>query len=150
MKTCLAGYSDTLSLHTLGSTVRAIQGRNGGLFWSEVQLERMRSSGDIIIVTKEHSRIVGFLIAMVHHPTKTARIEFDFFVEHSYRGKGVRQQLMWELEEQMRARGILSVLFLTKMVDAAEDEGFLKRKFPSKSSPLVLMELVRKLDIKKA
>jgi len=133
-------FNDIPALHRLGMQELSIQGRNEGRFWSVEQLQRMIGSDDIILVAKDGSMVIGFVIACVHHSTSTALI-WDIFVKDRYRGRLARQQLMLMLRQRAISAGVTHIQLLIKAADAHQDKGFINSAFPGNSSPMILREV---------
>lgn len=95
---------------------------------------------DVIVVSKEGHRVIGFSIALVHGRTNTAVIWGDFYVSDPYRNKGVRESLMCELKDGLKRKGVRHATFLAKMSDYNADNKFFERRGFAVTSPLVAFE----------
>ena len=127
---------DIPAVRTFGSRVAMMQGFNDGLFFSEDQLERMHSSDDsLIIVAKEQARIVGLMVALISRSSGVA-IVTHFYVETSYRNKGIRERLLDHFRSFAVKMCITSASLSVKLIDIVKDEKFLARQCHSSSSPM--------------
>lgn len=141
MKTSRMLQSDIPGLYAVGIREGMMHGWNRSMFYTEEQLERMHASDDTrIFVSKEHRRIIGFLILIAHRSSGNAIIT-HFFVEQSYRNKGVREQLFNCLRESLEHLGVMNTSLIMKMVNAQGNERFLATQCVTPSSPIQLFQI---------
>lgn len=141
MKPAKMLHKDIPAVLTFGSRNCTIQGWNDGLFFDEAQLERMCVSDDtMIFVHKEYSRVVALMIILVHRSSGNAIIT-HLYVEDSYRGLGVREQLFCQLREEMHKLGMSNVSLLVTMVTSQAEDGFLRRQCKLGSGPMLLRQV---------
>lgn len=119
---------------------RAIKGRNGGHFLSEEQLGRViDADNDILLVQKEGRKVIAFVHAEVNKQTTSALVT-DFFVEQAWRGRGVREQLMAVLKEELAKKGVTYYSIMAKLSESDQDKKFFSRWGLSAPAYFVLFE----------
>ena len=82
-------------------------------FWSDVQLRSWVRSGDVLLVAEEGDQIVGFVLSALHKPTGKVTWE-NQLVSKDYRGRGVAESLIEELEKRLKEKGATYLHFLVK------------------------------------
>lgn len=132
---------DIPAVHTFGARVAMMQGLNDGLFLSDDQLGRMHASDDsVVVVAKEHARIIGLLVAMLNRSSGIAIIT-HFYVEVPYRSRGVREGLLNRFRSVVPKMCISSASLPVKLIDMVKEQKFLDRQCKASSSPLRLFEV---------
>src|SRR5688572_1761407 len=97
--------ADIPEICRIGQSEPAFAVAEGAAFWTAAQLESWIDTGnDVLLVTKQESKIVGFALSTLHSPTGRATWE-NLWVDPAVRKSGVGAALTKELLRQLKERG---------------------------------------------
>lgn len=107
--------SDIPTILTIGRNTEGfrVDESSDHCFWSEDQLKRWVASDDVNLVAECDNRVVGFVLTAHHRPTGKVTWE-NQVVLPEYRGRGIGQALVTEMEKYLKAEGAVYLHALTK------------------------------------
>ncbi len=111
-----ANSADTQTIHRLLQNVDGFQVNPNQIEmpWTMEQLSKwIESKDDIVLISKDNNKIVGFILVQVHTPTGKATIE-NLFVLPDYRSHGIALTLISETISMLKKTHVSYIVSLVK------------------------------------